>query len=54
MKASDNLGKEMRMEAYGEYVKERVNIKSRYYSLNFEEFVQKKFPWRCSHLYKPE
>ena len=33
--------------------KERVKKKSRYYGLNFEEFVQKRYPWRCSRLYKP-
>ena len=52
MKASDNLNEELRKQAYGEYVKERINIKSKYYGLNFEEFVQKRYPWRCSRLYK--
>lgn len=41
-KASDNLNKEMRMEAYGEYVKYRVERKSKYYGLDFEGFVKKR------------
>jgi hypothetical protein len=41
-KASDNLNKEMRMKAYGEYVKGRVERKSKYYGLDFEGFIKKK------------
>lgn len=54
MKPSEKISLERRKDAYYDYVKERINIKGRYYAMTFEQYLKKLYPYHCASWYKPE